>query len=276
MKTTVADYRTLAVCIRIEAAGGMVVRLTDHLRDLTMSNGDVYQSTSGYEFTGLSSSTSLAPGVIDLQGIVGLAGIERDVIASGVFDGARCYVFATSWAAPVVDEEPLIASILGKTTLSDDRYVIENMGLLDALNQTVGITVTATCRHAFGSAGCGKDLGPLTVTGTLTHVTDSYTVRDSARAEADDYFGAGTIAFTSGPNMGLRPIQITAHAVDGTLTLQEPPYYAVTVGTTYTLIPGCRKREIEDCQTKWANRINFGGFTYVPTQSVYTKTGGVE
>ena len=70
-KTTVADYRTLAVCIRIEAAGGMVVRLTDHLRDLTMSNGDVYQSTSGYEFTGLSSSTSLAPGVIDLQGIVG-------------------------------------------------------------------------------------------------------------------------------------------------------------------------------------------------------------
>ena len=130
------------------------------------------------------------------------------MIASGVFDGARCYVFATSWAAPVVDEEPLIASILGKTTISDDRYVIENMGLLDALNQTVGITVTATCRHAFGSAGCGKDLGPLTVTGTLTHVTDSYTVRDSARAEADDYFGAGTIAFTSGPNMGLRPIQI--------------------------------------------------------------------
>ena len=47
--------------------------------------------------------------MIDLQGIVGLAGIERDVIASGVFDGARCYVFATSWAAPVVDEEPLIA-----------------------------------------------------------------------------------------------------------------------------------------------------------------------
>ena len=54
------------------------------------------------------------------------------MIASGVFDGARCYVFATSWAAPVVDEEPLIASILGKTTISDDRYVIENMGLLDA------------------------------------------------------------------------------------------------------------------------------------------------
>ena len=52
-----------------------------------------------------------------------------------------------------------------------------------------------------------QDLGPLTVTGTLTHVTDSYTVRDSARAEADDYFGAGTIAFTSGPNMGLRPIR---------------------------------------------------------------------
>ncbi len=41
------------------------------------------------------------------------------------------------------------------------------------------------------------------------------------------------------------------------------------------MIPGCRKREIEDCQAKWANRINCGAFSNVPTQSVYTTTGGV-
>ena len=138
--------------------------------------------------------------MIDLAGHRRLAGIERDVIASGVFDSARCYVFATSWAAPVVDEEPLIASILGKTTISDDRYVIENMGLLDALNQTVGITVTATCRHAFGSAGCGKDLGPLTVTGTLTHVTDSYTAATPRVRRRTTISAQARLHSTSGPN----------------------------------------------------------------------------
>ena len=274
MKAHVADYQTRTLCLRIEASGGLVVRLTRHVRDLVMSNGDVYLSASGYEFTGYSTSTDLSPSVVDLQGIVGLAGVERDAIASGVFNGAQCYLFATSWASPVVDEEPMTKSILGKATLRDDVYVIEEMGLIDTLNQTVGLIVTASCQKTFGSAQCGKALGPLTVTGTLSAVVDQYTLQDATRIEPADYFGAGTIAFTTGPNVGLRPLQITDYAADGTITLQDPPYYAVTAGTGYTMIPGCRKRETEDCKTKWANRVNFGAFSNVPTSSVYTQTGG--
>ena len=275
MKSVIADPATRVICLRIVARSGTTVRLTQYPIDLVMSNGDVYMSASGYTFSGLSSSTSMSPSLIDLEGIVGLAGIGRDELSSGVFDGARCFLFATSWAAPVVDEEPMVKSIFGKTTIKDDLYVIEEMSLLDALGQSVGLTVTPTCWKRFGSAECGKDIGPLTVTGTLTHVTDAYTLRDSARTEADDYFGAGTIAFTSGQNVGLRPIDISAYSADGTITLQEPPYYPVAVGTSYSIVPGCRKREIEDCQAKWANRINCGAFSNVPTKSVYTTTGGI-
>ena len=276
MKPQVADPQYRTFCVRIVPLSGATVRLTAHPRSLSMSNGQAYLSESGYEFTGLASSANLSPGVIDLEGIAGMAGVGRDEIASGVFDNARCYLFATNWTAPVEDEEPLGLCFFGKTTLADERYRVELMGLADALNQSTGKTVTPGCPKTFGGqeyAGCKKDLVPLTVSGTITHVTSASIFRDSARAEAADYFGVGTIKFTSGANAALRPQQIKRHEADGTLETYEPFYYAVAVGDAYTMIPGCRKRLTADCFTKWNNVVNFGGFPHVPTQSQYAQIG---
>jgi uncharacterized phage protein (TIGR02218 family) len=167
-------------------------------------------------------------------------------------------------------------AIIGKTTVKDDRYTAEMMMLVDALNQAVGKTYTPACPKKFGGqeyAGCGVALGPITKTGTITHVTSNSVFRDSTRAEAADYFGEGTIAFTTGANAGLKPMEIKTHAADGTITTHEAFHYPVAVGDAYTLIPGCRKR-LEDCRDKWANVVNFGGFSYVPTVSTYSKVGG--
>ncbi len=276
MKSVVADYHTRVMCLRIVPLTGSPIKLTSYPRDLTMSNAAVYLSTSGYEFTGYSASSSLSPAMIDLEGIAGLAGIGYDQIASGVFDNARCYLFATSWKTPVEDEEEIVASILGKTTLMDERYRIEEMALIDALNQSVGDTFTASCPKTFGGqeyAGCKKALGPLTVTGTLTGVTSNSVFRDSARSEAADYFGVGTIAFTSGPNAGLKPLEIKSYAANGTIETYEPFHYTPVAGNAYTMIPGCRKRQTEDCKTKWNNVVNFGGFKNVPTGTQYGQSG---
>lgn len=277
MKTTVADRATKIHCVRIvPLRGAAVVYLTDHPRDLVMG-GHTYKTDSGYEFSGYASEASMSPGVMDLQGIAGLAGISLDQIVSGVFDNARVYAFATSWAAPVEDEEPLGLGFCGKTTLKDDRYTIELMMVIDALNQSTGKTYTAPCPKTFGGqeyAGCMVDLGPITVTGTITAVTSRSVFQDSARTEAADWFGEGTIAFTSGANAGLKPMEIMVYAADGTITTHEAFHYPVAVGDAYTLIPGCRKR-LEDCRDKWSNILNFGGFSWVPTQSTYTQVGGV-
>lgn len=272
MKSVVADYQTRVICLRIVPVSGATVRLTHYPVDLTMGNGQVYTSFKGYDFSGFESVTSMAPGAIDLQGILGVGGISREAIASGVYDNARCYLFATSWAAPVEDEEELTASIFGKATLIDDRFIIEEMALIDALNQSVGNTYTATCQKTFGNTTgplitrCNKALGPLTVTGTLTGVTSRLICRDSTRAEASDYFAYGLLSFTSGANAGLKPLQVKRHEADGTLELFEAMPYPMTIGDTYSLIPGCRKR-LEDCRDKWANVTNFGGFTRIPTNN---------
>ena len=275
MKTVVADSKYKVHCLRIVPLWGPTVYLTGHVRDLVIG-ANTYKTDSGYQFTGLATESNMSPGVLDLSGVAGLAGIDYDTIASGVFDNARVFVFATTWRTPIVDEEPLGLAFLGKTTLRDDRYTAEMMMSVDALNQSTGNTYTPSCQKKFGGqefAGCKKALGPITVTGTITNVTSTSIFRDSARAEAADYFGEGTIAFTSGANAGLKPLEIKTHAADGTLTLHAPCHYPVAVGDAYTLIPGCRKR-LEDCRDKWNNVINFGGFSYVPTQSTYSKVGG--
>lgn len=275
MKTAVADRRYKIHCLRIVPLWGDPVYLTDHPRDIVIG-ANTYKTDSGYQFSGYASEANMSPGVMDLDGISGIAGIDRDEIVSGVFDGARVYAFATTWNAPVVDEEPIGVAIMGKATMKDDRYTTELMMLVDALNQTVGQTYTPSCQKEFGGqgyAGCMVALGPITVTGTLTAVTSNAVFRDSTRAEVADYFGAGTIAFTTGANAGLKPHKIKTHAADGTITLHEPFHYAVAVGDAYTLIPGCRKRQA-DCRDKWNNIVNFGGFSFVPTQSTYTQVGG--
>lgn len=213
MKTVVADRRYKIHCLRIVPLWGATVYLTDHVRDVVIG-ANTYKTDTGYQFSGVASEDNMSPGVLDLTGVAKISGISIDKIVSGVFDGARVYAFATTWTSPLVDEEEIGVSILGKTKLEDDRYTIEMMMIGDALNQTVGQTYTANCQKVFGEqgfAGCKKVLAPLTVTGTLTGVTSNSVFRDSTRIEASDYFGEGTVAFTTGSNAGLKPIKIKIH-----------------------------------------------------------------
>lgn len=274
MKSTVAPYETSVKCLRIVCTNGTTIRLTRYPYDIKMSNATVYESADGHDFSSIISETSFAASAFDLEGFVGVSGITRDGIASGLFDGAKCFLFATNFMAPVEDYEPLGKSTLGKTTLEDDRYKIEEMGLVDKLGQTVGWSHTAQCPNKFGGqehGGCKVNLAAITVTGTVTSVTSTLVFSDSGRAEAADHFGWGTVEFTSGPNAGLLPIKVRDFSA-GQFTLYDPPYYPITAGVTYSAVPGCRKRLV-DCQHH-NNVPRFGGDLYVPLGSTYRAIGG--
>ena len=282
MKTQVAPYQTAVKCLRIECTNGSIFRITSYPKDLTMSNGQIYVSGSGYEFTGYTATSTTTPAAIDLAGIFGFAGISRAMVASGVFDNARCYLFNCNYLNPVEDYEPITASILGKATMMDDKYVIEEMSLIDALNQSVGKTYTATCPKKLGGseyAGCALNLngtGPsgyaYTVTGSITAVTSNQVFTDSNRSEPTDWFSMGTIIFTSGYNYGLRLKEVKTFTAGGLIEVFEPFYYTPQVGDTYTMVVGCRKR-LADCRDKFNNVVNFGGFSYIPTSSQYSQVG---
>lgn len=272
MKPVVANPQLKIHCLRVVPLWGTTVYLTDHPRDLVIG-ANTYKTDSGYEFTGYAAEGNMAPGVVDLSGIADIAGIGYDQIVSGVFDNARVYLFATTWRNPIVDEEPLGVAFMGKTTLKDKRYTAELMMMVDALNQSVVKTYTPSCPKKFGGqeyAGCKVALGPLTVTGNITGVTSNSLFVDAGRTEVVDYFAEGTIAFTTGANAGLKTQEIKAHSAGGVIQTHEAFHYPVAVGDAYTMIPGCRKR-LDDCTTKWNNIINFGGFSFIPTQSTYMR-----
>lgn len=274
MKTTVAPYETAVICLRIVCSNGTTFRLTRYPFDLTMSNATVYQTASAYDFSSVIVETSFASSAIDLEGFITAGGVTREQIASGLFDGADCYLFATDFLDPVEDYEPLMKSTLGKTMLNDDRFTIEDMSIVDKLNQTVGWTHTAACPNNFGGqeyGGCKVALGPITVTGTITAVGSVTSFTDTSRTEAADHFGWGWVTFTSGDNVGLRAIKVRDFA-SGVFTLYDPPYYPVTAGVTYSAVPGCRKRLV-DCQ-RHNNVARFGGDLYVPVGSTYKAIGG--
>jgi len=274
MKSTVAPFETAVRCLRVECRDGTIIRLTRYPYDMTMSNATVYLSAAGADFSTSVAETTFAASSFDLEGFVGLAGIGRDDVASGMFDGADCKLFKTSFLAPVEDEEPMDRATLGRTILEDDGYRIEMMGLVDLLSQPTVSTVSPMCRNIFGGqeyGGCKVNLAAITVTGTLTSVTSSLVIGDTARTEAADYFGAGVIRFTSGDNLGLADIRVDGFS-SGSLTLANAPYYPLTIGTTYELVPGCRKR-LSDCQAH-NNVDRMKAYLYVPPKSVYTSIGG--
>ena len=272
MKAVVADYRYRVLCMRIEPISGPASYLTDHVTDLVMS-GNTYVSTSGYQFTGYTSGSDFSPASIDIEGIAGVAGIGRAEVSSGVFDGARCYVFATNWNNPFEDDEEVAAGVFGKAEMVDDRYTIRGVSLVDALNQSIGDTYGAQCPKAFGGteyAGCGVSLAAHTYAGSLTGVTSPSVFEDTSRPELNDFFTAGTIQFTSGPNAGLNPLEIKSFA-GWTFTLHDSFYYLPEVGDTYTVIRGCRKT-LADC-AGYTNVVNFGGFLWIPAGSTYAHVG---
>lgn len=292
MKSHVADWQTRVYCVRIEPANDSpIVRLAGYPVDLAMSNGEVYLTESGYEFSGLDSTSTFASSSIDLNGILQQGAISRDDLMSGKYDNARVYLFATSWTAPVEDEEPIGLLFWGRVEARDEKYTAQLMGAIDVLSQTVGHTYSPTCpwtlfdqgldtdlvdwRHSRCSGPRGAPDGPVMadflVTGTLTSVTSQYEFADSARLEADDWFGAGQIRFTTGPNAGLKPIQVKTFA-SGAIELHEATFYMPQVGDEYEMIPGCRKTA-SACKDKWSNKRNFGGFDRVPTGTQYSQVG---
>ncbi|MAB96922.1 MAG: hypothetical protein CMK71_02485 [Pseudomonadaceae bacterium] len=294
MKSHVADWQARVYCVRIVATNGSAVRFAAYPHDLTMSNAEVYLAGSGFEFSGYSATSTFSSSSIDLEGFMtGAIGlIQLDEISAGTWDNARASLFATTFYAPIEDEEPIGRYIFGKAIPSDEqRYKIEFMALIDALSQSTNETYSAACsntlfdQHLDGellsitqsrctgprSAPDGPLMADYKVAGTLTAVTDQYYFTDSARGEADDWFAYGQIRFTTGPNVGLKPIQVKAFS-SGNIQLFDAMFYLPTVGDQYEMIPGCRKT-LDACKNKYGNVINMKAQPHLPTPSQYAQIG---
>lgn len=280
--TAIAERRTLMM--RIAALDGTTIRIAaQYPHDLLVNTGSGFVNYAGGRHTTTTGFQSQAEGggmVVDLGFVDDMSMIDREQIQSGKWDGAQVYVFATDWALPVEDEEPIARFTMGKIQDQDGRYTTQLMGVKDRLNQNNQDIFTAHCTYTFCDyhldegvvpyrrSRCKLNPDDYVVTGTITSVDGPATFYDGSRTEPDDWFGNGEIRFTTGPNANLTRQNIRAYVgAGGKITTASPFYYPPEVGDQYEMIAGCRKRADSDCKQKFSNRKRFGGFSYVPLRS---------
>lgn len=261
---------TIATALKITRADAAVYGFTSHDVDAVI-DGVTYSANPGLDASQIVTAAGGQVGNLELRTLHDGTTFTTAEILGGLWRNADFLIFRYNWASLSDGIDTLLAGTLGEVEIKQNMLVVELRDLRQYLQQPVGSASSKTCRYRLGStdknAGglCLKDVSgaPFTVTGTLTSVTSNQVFRDSARAEAADYFGEGILTWTGGDNDGLSA-KVRDYAANGTFTLALPMLVTVQVGDTYSVVAGCRKRLAEDCIAKFANVLNFGGEPHRP------------
>lgn len=275
-----SEVTTLATCWKVTrrpitpaeiiAGQGAVFGFTNHTSDLTV-DAVLYQASTGYTPSGITSNINLAVDNLDVVGLLDSSTITEQDLQAGLWDYAEIEIFQVNYADLTQGTLKMCKGNLGEIKTGRQQFTAELRGLAQKLQQTIGEVYSPSCRADLGDARCTVDLAPFTVTGTITSVVDAHQFTDTGRSEAADYFKGGKITFTSGDNENIS-MEIKAYASDQ-FTLQLPMPYVVQVGDTYSAVAGCQKR-LNDCVTKFNNVVNFRGEPYVPGNDSLMQVGG--
>lgn len=268
------ETTTRARCWRWERKDGFVLAATDHDVPLEIS-GEIYSARDGLTPTSIAQEASAAVANSEANGFLTPDGFTEVDTFAGLWDGAFVTVFEVNYADLSQGQMILASGNLGNIKVGRNSWNGEVRGLTQSLQKQIGEVVTKSCRYIFGDLDtCRVDLYPLLRSGEFTSVTDLRTMADTARTEEDDYWGAGVMRFTDGANAG---VELEIYSFEaGQFVLHLPAPFAIEVGDSYTVSPGCRKRYTEDCREKWDNTNNFGGFPLLPGPDKVLGLGGTE
>lgn len=127
------------------------------------------------------------------------------------------------------------------------------------------------CGWRFGGPGCGFDATSVTIAITAFSVGSSnrisvYATR--AGSESDDYWTFGRITWTAGVNSG--QVRAIRQHTGPLVSLSHALPFTPASGDAFSIYPGCRKRRIADCTSKFNNAENFLGFWTTPIPEEFT------
>ena len=260
------------------------------LYTLTLTNGSVYRwSSERFPITGNGNTWTVGPGlyrgkvrwtlgtsVDDLDvtitdnssTTIGGVGLMASIRAGGLL-GATLQVDRCYWG--VGQALPVGALFVFSGTVGEvkggrhsvDIKVNSPLSLLDT--QLPRELWQAGCLNTVFDSACTLQVATYSVTATATSATDAQRSNFSTNlTQADQYFSQGYAVGLTGLNAGIqRAVKTYLHA-GGTLTVPQPWPFAVAIGDTFTVVPGCDGTQ-STCTNKFANVIHFRGQPYIPT-----------
>lgn len=265
--------KTLARCWRFERKDGEVFTVTTCAHNLLI-NGELYLSRDGVNPTAIENQADASVPNSEINGTLNTDFATEEDIVGGLWDGASVLIFEVNYRELSQGILILQSGTLGDVSVGRQAFKAEVRGLAQFLQQTVGEVYTKTCTANLGDERCKVDVEALRISGTVASVVSRQEFTTDTVGYPADYFGAGVIIWTTGENAGFS-MEINAYNSPA-FALNLPMPFNVAAGDAYTVIPGCRKRLIEDCKTKFANILNFRGFPYVPGPDSVLGLGGTE
>ncbi|RLE34433.1 MAG: hypothetical protein DRJ61_05200 [Acidobacteria bacterium] len=126
----------------------------------------------------------------------------------------------------------------------------------------------ATCPHVLFDSGCRLNRFDYRVSGAIGAVNSGSLNISAAGGFADGYFAGGFVQIPTAE--GLYDTRfITSHT--GAVVDIPYPFAGAEVGVAVDLYPGC-KHTTEDCDTRYSNILNYGGFPFIPPKSPFGGT----
>lgn len=276
---------TQAYGLRITRPDGTVFGFTSHDQNSVPMGGITYSASPGLNISQVAVSAGFAVGNLELVAAHDETIFTLAAIRGRIWSNSKFLIFRYNWASTANEIEPILAGTMGELTIKKKSVVAELRDLRQYWQQEVGDVTSITCRYRLGSIDefnggwCLKDISaapwtmPFTVTSTPAPTQQVF--RDSARLEAEDFFGEGYVIWLTGLNAGQR-MKVKSYAADGTFTLALPMPSVIGIGDTGTCVVGCRKRWEEDCKTKFNNLLNFGGEKDAPGLDAITSSATVD
>lgn len=256
----------LAKIWRIERTDGVILRFTEHDRDLVV-DGETFLATASFDPSAIKASADLSVGDLEVFGAFDSSYItERDVLA-GLYNGASFWVAECLWDDVAAGKDIQKFGWLGRVKESGGTFKAELLDPAMKLQQPILRTFGAACDATLGDARCGVSMGPLTQTGTVMAVASNRVFEVSGLSipvgMPADWFSLGTLTW-SGTGVENDGLSMEVKEFDGTnVALFLPMVFDVQVGDTFSIVPGCNK-SLGACINRFANKDNFRGFPHVP------------
>jgi uncharacterized phage protein (TIGR02218 family) len=263
---------TIAKLWKVTRIDGQVFGFTNIDRDIVYL-GITYESSTGIEPSALQSNASFAVDNLEMKGFLAGASLTAAEINAGRWDYAALEEFEVNWKDLTMGHLIGPKGKLGQIVNGRTTFTVEFRGMAQAFTHVIGELYGPGCRADLYDARCMVNPAAFTFTDSVDTVTSNRTIAASALTQANGYFNAGKITFTSGLNNGLS-MEVKSYTV-GVLVLQLPMPYAIAVGDTFSVRRGCNKiGRLGDCKLVFNNYVNFRGEEDLPGLDKILEVGG--
>lgn len=231
-----------------------------------VSSGNSFYPLPGTSGRGAEESTDLGVGTIEFS--VANSGDFKNLVFGDSLVNAPLNVSRVMANSPDIGRLWVFRGKLGDIAYSRDEVSGQARNLFNGVAESFpNQTYQDYCVWRFGSTGCGFNTSSVTVSAgfNATSSTPLVVVASAgtlAGSYSPSYLERGRLTVLTGANSGqVRTIRTQTGDMMG---LSHSLPYAVSSGDTFSVFPGCRKRILEDCRSKYNNTTNFLGFPWIP------------